>query len=105
MCTYVSTPIQPTPIATAAESSSPCPPVTEKKPLVPPGAVGLGSNVIAQMKRRQTHGKELDSDKESQEQRKAKEGSEPAKAVPSPKDDTPQPAKAEVKGKWSYVRT
>lgn len=57
--------------------------------------------MIAQMKRRHTHGKELDSDKGSQEQVKAKDGNEPVEAAAAPKDEVLQPAKVEVKGKWS----
>ena len=86
---------------TATEETPPHLPSPDKKPLMPPGAIGLGSNVIAQMKRRHTHGKELDSDKGSQEQVKAKDSSEPVEAAAAPKDDVLQPAKVEVKGKWS----
>ena len=88
-------------VHTAAEASPPVPPSTEKKPLVPPGGIGLGSNVIAQMKRRHTHGKELESDKERKEQMKANSGSEHVEAASPPKGDIPQPAKEEVKGRWS----
>ena len=101
VCTYMPLPLYWTHTGSysAAEASPPVP--TEKKPLVPPGGIGLGSNVIAQMKRRHTHGKDLESDKERKEQTKAKSGSEHVEAVSPPKGDIPQPAKEEVEGRWS----
>ena len=71
-------------IASATEGPPPCPPATEKKPILPPGGVGLGSNVIAQMKRRHTRDKELEG----------------PRALP--KDNVSKSAKVEGKGKWSW---
>lgn len=89
--------------ASATEGAPPCPPSPEKKPLLPPGGVGLGSNVIAQMKRRHTKEKDVEGDKESKEQVKGKDSSsEPAEVVAAPKDDIAKPAKVEGKGKWNW---